>query len=150
MAPGRVIGKDGTLPWRIPEDLKHFRRVTMGHAVVMGHRTHESIGRPLPGRRNLVLSRRRGLELPGCEVVPDLDTALERAREGGDEMPMVIGGASVYEEALPKATDLFITEVSIEVEGDTFFPQVDLAEFREVERTAAETPGVTFVHWARR
>ncbi|MGM0577785.1 MAG: dihydrofolate reductase [Myxococcota bacterium] len=142
-----VIGKDGGLPWHIPGDLKHFKRNTMGHAIIMGRRTWESIGRPLPGRRNIVVSRRRDLEIPGCEVAHDLDEALALARTE-DDAPRVIGGASLYEEALPRATRLLLTEVDRDVEGDTFFPEFERSEWVEVERE--EGDGVTFLTLERR
>lgn len=136
------------LPWHLPEDLRRFRALTTGHAVIMGRRTHELIGRPLPKRRNLVLTRRPALELPGCEVVGSLDEALARVTD--DPMPFVIGGAQLYASALPKVTHVFLTEVDREAEGDTFFRALDPAEFREISREAGETDGVTFVDLVRR
>lgn len=136
------------LPWHLPEDLRRFRALTTGHAVIMGRRTHELIGRPLPKRRNLVLSRRPELELLGCEVVGSLDDALTRVTD--DPMPFVIGGAQLYASALPKVTHVFLTEVDREAEGDTFFPPLDPADFVEVTREPAETEGVTFVDLVRR
>lgn len=119
-----VIGHQGTLPWHIPEDMAHFRQVTDGHPVVMGRRTWESLPprfRPLPGRRNLVLTRRRDLAVPGAEVVGTLDEALARAREDAEQV-WVIGGAEVYAAALTVATVAEITEVDVEVPGDTYAP----------------------------
>lgn len=119
-----VIGHQGTLPWHIPEDMAHFRQVTDGHPVVMGRRTWESLPprfRPLPGRRNLVLTRRRDLAVPGAEVVGTLDEALARAREDAEQV-WVIGGAEVYAAALPVATVAEITEVDAVVPGDTYAP----------------------------
>ncbi len=142
------IGLKNGLPWRIPEDLKRFKAVTLGHAVVMGRATHESIGRPLPERRNLVVSRTASA-FPGCEVARSLDEALTLAR-ATDPMPMVIGGAQLYAEALPRATHLFLTEVDRDVEADTFFPAWNRAEWREVKRAVATTmPDVTFVDLER-
>jgi dihydrofolate reductase len=141
------IGRERGLPWRLPEDLAHFKTVTMGHAVVMGRTTHESIGRPLPGRRNVVVSRTVAA-LPGCEVARSLPEALTLAR-AHDAMPMVIGGATLYAEALPLATHLFLTEVDRDVEADTFFPAFDRAQWREVQRRAAQTAGVSFVELQR-
>lgn len=146
VARNGAIGHEGGLPWHVPEDLKHFRRVTLGHAIIMGRRTHESIGRPLPKRRNIVVSRDPDRRFEGCERAGSLEEAVEMARRGGDPMPMVIGGASLYAEALPRANRIYLTEVDREVEGDTFFPDWDRSAFREVERRpAAETPGVCFV-----
>jgi dihydrofolate reductase len=117
-----VIGSDNRLPWHIPEDMAHFREVTDGHPVIMGRRTWESLParfRPLPGRRNIVISRRPGLTLPGAEVVGSLDDALRLA---GDEETWVVGGGQVYAEALPLASVAEVTEVDIEVPGDVHAP----------------------------
>jgi dihydrofolate reductase len=134
MSRERVIGRAGGLPWHEPEDLKHFKRVTMGHALVMGRRTFESIGRPLPGRRMIVITRRAELALPpGIERAADLSAALALARET-DPAPCVIGGGEIYAQALPLATRLELTLVDRAVEGDTYFPAFDAQEWREVER----------------
>lgn len=138
-----ALGKGGALPWRIPEDLRHFRDVTRGHAVIMGRRTWDEVKRPLPGRRNLVVSRDRALSLDGATVCASLDEALERARETDPE-PCVIGGAELYRLALPHATRIELTEIDRDVDADTFF-ELDRAGFVEVARRAAETPDVTFV-----
>ena len=131
-----VIGRDGDLPWHYSEDLRHFKRVTLGHAVIMGRRTYESIGRPLPKRTNIVLSRQSELSIQGCEVVATLEAALRRAREEDPE-PCIIGGAGVYGAALPLATRIHLTQVDIEVEGDTYFPELDWEEWNVVqERTS--------------
>ena len=140
---GGVIGRNGKLPWHIPEDLKHFRRVTMGHAVIMGRKTWDEVGRPLPNRRNLVVSRDRALALPGAEVLGSMEEAIARARET-DPQPCVIGGAQIYAAALPLASRIVLTEIDREVEGDTFF-QLDRAGFRETERRQGEDPSITFV-----
>jgi dihydrofolate reductase len=137
-----VIGRDGALPWHLSEDLKHFKETTKGHAVIMGRKTHESIGRALPGRRNIVVSRSKGAVLAGCERAPSLREAIAMARRT-DPCPFVIGGASLYEEALPLATELHLTTIDRDFEGDTYFP-TDLPGFVELERRAAETPGVVF------
>lgn len=141
----RAIGRGGTLPWDVREDLRHFRRITTGHTVIMGRQTHESIGRALPKRRNIVLSRDPELHFEGCEVVPSLARAVERARTAGDPMPMVIGGARVYREALPRVTHLYITEIAGRHGGDVFFPELPPGTFRETDRRAGETAGVMFV-----
>ncbi|MBX3251460.1 MAG: dihydrofolate reductase [Myxococcales bacterium] len=146
---GGVIGaSDGHLglPWHIPEDLRRFRALTSGHAIIMGRRTHELIGRPLPKRRNVVLTRSLA-RLEGCEVARDLDDALRLVAD--DPMPFVIGGASVYAEALPRCTRLFLTEIDREVVGDAFFPAFSREDLREVAREAGESPGVTFVTYER-
>lgn len=127
----RVIGKDNQLPWRLPADLAYFKRVTMGHPVIMGRRTHESIGKPLPGRRNIVVTRQRGYVAPGCTVVGSLAEAMAAAGDA-DEVS-VIGGSSVFAETLPRADVIHLTEVDAEVEGDTFFPAFDRGPWRETE-----------------
>jgi dihydrofolate reductase len=127
-ARNRVIGRDGALPWHLPSDMKHFRELTTGGTVVMGRTTYESIPerfRPLPGRRNLVLSRTPGLALDGAEVFGGLEQALEAC---GDDC-FVIGGGATYAEALPLTDRVYATEVAAEVDGDTFFPELDDAEW---------------------
>jgi len=138
MTPDRVIGLNGDMPWHIPEDLKHFRRVTMGHAIIMGRKTHESIGRPLPRRRNIVITRNRDAEFPGCEVAHSLEEAIDMAREGGDDEPRIVGGGAIYALALPLATKLIVTEVDLSVEGDTHFPAYDLERWVESDRRMGE------------
>lgn len=125
-----VIGRDGQLPWRIPEDLRRFRQSTMGRPILMGRRTFESIGRPLPGRRNIVISRQAGLELPGCEVVSSPEAALEATRGSGELM--VIGGSTIYRYFLPLADRIFMTRVHAELAGDTHFPPLNDEEWRTV------------------
>lgn len=129
VARNGVIGREGELPWRLPDDLAHFKKITLGKPIVMGRRTYESIGRPLPGRLNLVLSR--SVEaIPGCTVVRSVDEALAAAR-GADEL-WVIGGEAVYAAFLPRADVLELTEVDALVEGDARFPDHDRAAWREV------------------
>ncbi len=142
VARNGVIGKDGALPWHLSEDLKHFKRTTDGRAIIMGRKTHDSIGRPLPKRRNIVVTRTTGAVFPGCEAAHSLDEAIALAR-GTDDCPFIIGGASLYEEALPLATELHLTTMDEDVEGDTYFPE-DLSQFEEVENRKGETPGVVF------
>ncbi len=132
MARGGVIGKAGRLPWHLPADLNHFRAITMGKPIVMGRKTHESIGRPLPGRQNIVISTHPERIAPGCAVVPSLAAALVFANSA--EEVMLIGGARLYQEALPRARRLYLTEVHAELEGDVYFPHIDRAEWREIER----------------
>lgn len=127
-----VIGADGDMPWHLPADLRHFKRVTLGKPVLMGRRTHESIGRPLPGRLNLVLTRDRHLVAPGCDVVHDMDQALAAA-EGVPEL-MVIGGAEIFRLFLPRADRILLTRVHGRFSGDTWFPDPDLADWKEVSR----------------
>lgn len=132
MGRSRVIGKDNRLPWRLREDLKHFKEITMGHTVVMGRKTHESIGQPLSGRSNIVISRNPAYRADGCTVVPSLEQALSRAA-GQDEV-FVIGGASVYAAALPLADRLYVTLIDHDFDGDAFFPSIDPRQWRETSR----------------
>jgi dihydrofolate reductase len=130
-----VIGRDNAIPWRIPEDVARFRDLTMGHAVVMGRRTWDSLPdrfRPLPGRRNVVVSRNPGWSADGAERAGSLDEAL-RLLEGAQEI-FVIGGGELYEAALPLADELLLTEIDADVDGDTLFPPFDRAAFEEVSR----------------
>jgi dihydrofolate reductase len=148
-AKNGVIGKGGALPWHLPEDLKHFRRVTTGHAIIMGRKTYESIGRPLPQRRNIVITRQPGYSAEGCEVVSSLEEAVALARTSDPE-PRVIGGAEIYRSALPLATRIFLTEVDRDVDGDVSMPAFDPRDWEEVDRHAGESPGVSFVTLKRR
>jgi dihydrofolate reductase len=134
MSRNRVIGRGNRLPWRLPADLAYFKRVTLGHPVIMGRRTWESIGRPLPGRKNIVVTRDRGYEARGAVVVGSLEEAWQAAGEADEAC--VIGGTSLFEEALPVADRIHLTEVEAEVEGDTWFPAFDRSRWtaREVER----------------
>ncbi|MFT3710450.1 MAG: dihydrofolate reductase [Archangium sp.] len=142
----RAIGVRGGLPWHVPEDLKRFKALTTGHAIIMGRKTHESIGRALPQRRNIVISR-TPRTFAGCECVSSLDEALKLVAD--DALPFIIGGAQLYAEALPKVTHLFLTEIDQQVEADTFFPALVPSQWREVKRTAGETSGVTFIDLER-
>ena len=144
ISKNRCIGKDGALPWKIPEDMKRFRAITEGHAVIMGRKTYESIGKPLEKRRNIVISRAPGLSLEGCEVVGSFADAAQLARDT-DGCPMVIGGAQVYEAALPRVTRIHLTEIDRDVDGDAFFPPFIPGEWKETGREAGETAGVSFV-----
>ncbi len=149
VADDGTIGKGGTLPWHLPEDLRHFRRLTLGHAVIMGRRTHASIGRALPQRTNIVVTRDPAYAAPGCAVARNLPEALSLARST-DAEPRVIGGASLYAEALPLTTRMYMTLVHERPSGDVFFPPFDQGAFREVARGEGETPGVEFVTLERR
>jgi len=131
MDRNRVIGRDNALPWRLPADLAHFRKVTMGHPVIMGRRTYESIGKPLGGRTNIVVSRNRSYAAQGCVIVASLAEAWKAA--GPADEVCVIGGSSLFEEALPAAEMIHLTEVDAEVPGDTYFPPFDRSEWIETE-----------------
>lgn len=146
LARNRGIGLRGALPWHVPEDLKRFKALTMGHAIIMGRKTHESIGKPLPGRRNIVVTRGDG-QFPGCEKASSLEEALRLTE--ADELPFIIGGALLYAEALPKVTHLFLTQLDRDAEADTFFPELVPSQWREVKREPGTTPGITFVELRR-
>lgn len=138
-----VIGRDNQMPWKISADLQFFKKVTMGHPVIMGRKTWESIGRPLPGRRNIVVSRNTDLKLNGAEVVHSLDEALATL----NEFPrvFVIGGEQLFTQAFPQADRLYITEIEIDVDGgDTFFEVPNQSEWKEIERTPASEGEITF------
>ena len=148
VAVGRngVIGVEGGLPWRIPEDMARFKRLTMGHALVMGRETFASIGRPLPGRVNIVLTRRPEWSHEGVEVAGSLDDALAIAASRGQDA-YIAGGAEVYQEGLAVADRIEMTEVDAEPDGDTWFPEVDWSQWRESSREPH--PGFTFVTYDR-
>ncbi|WJW75894.1 type 3 dihydrofolate reductase [Thiohalobacter sp. IOR34] len=131
MDRNRVIGKDNALPWHLPADLQYFKRMTMGKPILMGRKTHESIGRPLPGRQNIVISSNPAFEAPGCTVVHSLDEALEAA--GGAGEIMVIGGTRLFEQVLDRADRIYLTLIDHAFEGDTWFPELD-AGWVEVSR----------------
>jgi dihydrofolate reductase len=153
-----VIGIDNRLPWRLPEDLTFFKRMTRAKPLVMGRRTFDSIGRPLPGRLNIVVSRDPGFWPQGVRVCQDLESALRLADrqaiiDAAEEI-MVMGGAQIYAQALPLASRLYLTEVDTEVEGDVFFPERDESEWQEVQRVPGEPgpgqPSYHFVTYRRR
>jgi dihydrofolate reductase len=129
MSSNRVIGAAGALPWHEPEDLRFFKATTAGHAVIMGRKTWDALGRPLPKRRNLVVTRQPGFAAAGAEIFPTLEAAVAAARAGDGE-PMVIGGGEIYRRALPLATRVHLTEVRGEVAGDTTFPELDPRDWR--------------------
>lgn len=132
MAKNRVIGINNTLPWHLPADLKHFKALTMGHHIVMGRKTYESIGKPLPGRTSVVVSRNRKLKIAGCIVAHTLEQAL--AVCAVDDEIFVVGGAELYVRALPIADKLYITEIQKDAQGDAFFPVINHDEWREISR----------------
>lgn len=131
MARNRAIGFDGGMPWHLPAELKHFKASTMGKPIVMGRKTWESIGRALPGRQNIVVTRKRAYQAEGCTVVPSFDQAMEAAV--GEEV-MIIGGGQLYRQALPLADRMILTLVDCEPEADTWFPEWNKDEWREISR----------------
>jgi dihydrofolate reductase len=152
IAGNGVIGVDNRLPWRLPEDLRHFRAVTTGHAVIMGRRTWESLPKPLPERQNIVVTRRPGYQAPGAEVAGSLDAALALVRLPAPAY--CIGGAELYAAALPRADEMHVTEVAGSPAGDTSFPAWDRSDWVETERrpgagTDTGAPGCHFVTYRR-
>lgn len=131
MDENRAIGRNNQLPWHLPEDLKYFKRVTMGKPIAMGRKTYDSIGRPLPGRENIVITRRLGVTIEGCTVIHDVNDLLQR----NDEELFVIGGAEIFKEILPFADRLYVTEIREEFEADTFFPEFNLSDWELIEST---------------
>jgi dihydrofolate reductase len=130
MAKNRVIGANGAIPWHLPGELKRFKSITMGHHIIMGRRTWESIGRPLPGRTAVIVTRQRQYAVPGARIAHTLDAAIA-ACDSDDEI-FVIGGAELYAQALPRAARLYLTTVDAEVAGDTVMPEFDMRDWREV------------------
>lgn len=132
VAQNGIIGTGGTMPWHITEDFAHFKAVTLGHSVIMGRKTYESIGRPLPRRRNIVITRNAELQIEGCEMATSLEGALAMCE--GEEEVFIIGGGEIYRQAMPLAHKLYITHVGISAEGDTRFPEIYPTMWREVSR----------------
>lgn len=132
MAANRTIGIDNTLPWRCPEDLKHFKALTMGHHMIMGRKTFDSIGKPLPGRTTVVVTRNRDLKIEGCIVAHSLEEAI--AACAGDDEIFIVGGAELYAQALPLTGTLYITEIQMDVQGDAHFPEFDHSAWQEIAR----------------
>jgi dihydrofolate reductase len=130
MAKNRVIGAGNAIPWHLPEELKRFKRITLGHHIIMGRKTWDSIGRPLPGRTTVIVTRQRGTSVPEAKIAHSLDEAI--AACGDDSEIFVIGGAELYAQALARAGRLYLTTVDAEIAGDTTMPDFNLAEWREV------------------
>ena len=133
VAENRVIGRDGGLPWRLPDDLRRFKRRTQGHVVIMGRRTYESLAAPLPNRSAIVVSRSRDLDTGAATLANSLDKALDIARGRGENEVFILGGSEIYAMALPLADRLELTVVHAEIEGDTYFPEFDLAAWTITE-----------------
>jgi dihydrofolate reductase len=133
MASNRVIGLNNKMPWHLSADLKKFKQITMGSPILMGRKTYESIGKPLPGRTNIIISRNTDYQQAGCLVFNNLETALQSASELTNEL-FVIGGSDLYQTLLPLADNLYLTLINQAVAGDTYFPEIDLNEWKEVAR----------------
>ena len=142
VARNRVIGARGGMPWHLPGDLRHFKATTLGHPVIMGRRTWDSLGKPLPGRENIVVTRRRDAQIPGALVAGSLQEALSLSQ--GHDRVFVIGGAEIYALALPFADGLVLTEIDRDFDGDTMFPEWDRAAFRETRREAQAAEGLRY------
>lgn len=154
----RVIGVENRLPWHLPADLKHFKALTMGKPIVMGRKTWESIGRPLPGRENIVVSRQADFKAEGARVFASLEEALDCARAaaeaGGLDEVFVIGGETLYRQSLPHVDRVYLTEVDMAVAGDAFYPELPGDQWRESARehfvAEGDSPGYAFVSFQRR
>ena len=133
----RVIGKDNRLLWRLSDDLKNFKRVTSGHHIIMGRKTYESIGRALPNRTNVVITRNKNFQAPGCVVVHSLEAAIDLARDNGETQAIITGGGEIYQQALSIVDKMYITEVDCEIDGDAYFPEIDTSNWKLVDE----------VHW---
>ena len=132
LAQNRVIGIENRLPWKLPEDLAHFKALTLGHPILMGRKTFESLGRPLPSRRNIVISRNADYQPVGCEIATSISAAIDLCADA--EEIFFIGGAELYKQVLPIVDRLYLTEVQIEAQGDAWFPEFDRARFSEISR----------------
>ena len=142
VSQNNVIGRDNQLPWHLPEDLQYFKTVTMGKPLIMGRKTFESIGRPLPGRTNIVITRNPAWTAEGVEIVKDIEAAFDCAQiacsaSGGDEV-MVVGGEQIYRSCLARSDRLYLTRVEAEVEGDAFFPEINADDWQQVEEKLPE------------
>ncbi|MEM9417024.1 MAG: dihydrofolate reductase [Bacteroidota bacterium] len=135
-AQNNAIGKDNQLLWHLPQDMKHFKQTTMGHHMIMGRKTFESIGRPLPGRELIVVTRNPDYHAPGCKTVGNIEEALAWAEQAGEPEVLIAGGEEIYRATLPLTDKIYLTEVKTVLEGDTFFPTLDQNKWREMQRTA--------------
>ena len=146
-AENRTIGKDGALPWRIPEDMKWFREITMGKPCIMGRKTWESLPkRPLPGRTNIVVTRDRGYHAEGAVVAASLAEAIDAAARENVEEIVVIGGAQIYAEVLARTDRIYLTRVHISADADAFFPALDLSQWRSTQRVSAQTSATGLIY----
>lgn len=147
MAKNRTIGVNNTLPWRCPEDLKHFKALTMGNHMIMGRKTYDSIGKPLPGRVTVVVTRDRNLKLEGCLIAHSLSDAIAVCAK--DSQIFIVGGAEIYAQSLEFANTLYITEIQQEVSGDAHFPEFDTSQWSEISREmrSQESPSPLDYHF---
>ncbi len=145
MAKNRVIGIRNTLPWHLPEDLKHFKALTLGHHIIMGRKTYESIGRPLPGRTTVIVSRDADYRIEGCLTATCIDAAITAC--GEDPEIFFVGGAEMYAQVLPRADRLYLTEIQAEYEGDAWFPEFDHTAWKAVDRQVHVNAGGLGYHF---
>lgn len=136
MGKNRVIGKENLLPWHLPADLKHFKELTTGHPIIMGRKTYESIGKPLPNRKNIIVTRQSGFHAEGCSIANSLQQAIALAEPA--EQSFIIGGATIYQQAMDLSDTMYITLVDADIEGDAFFPEWDQNNWRETDRSDHE------------
>ncbi len=151
MARNRVIGIRNTLPWRLPDDLRHFKALTMGHHIIMGRKTYESIGRPLPGRTTVIVTRDPDYRMDGCLTATSIDAAI--ATCAGDAEIFFVGGAEMYAQVLPRADRLYLTEIQADYAGDAWFPAFDRGDWLETARDKRVSPdglGYDFVTYRRK
>ena len=139
-----AIGKANALVWRLPEDLKRFKKLTTGHPIIMGRKTYQSIGRPLPDRTNIVVTRDTNLEIPGCVVVHSAIEAIKKASEFDQKEIFIIGGAEIYKETLPLTDRLYVTKVNVNVDGDAFFPQYSSTFTKKISEEPGEFEGLKY------
>ena len=131
-----AIGKDNKLLWRLSADLKNFKRLTSGHSIIMGRKTYDSIGKPLPNRTNIIITRNKNFEAEGCLITHSLENALEIAKKKGEEEVFIIGGAQIYAQSLEKTQKIYLTQVDVEIEGDSFFPILDEKKWTCMQKEA--------------
>ena len=141
MAKNRVIGNRGDIPWRIPGEQKIFKRITLGHAVIMGRKTFESLERPLPERTNIIVTRQKDYRVEGCRVAHDLASAIKYCPPDEDEA-FICGGGQLYHEALPMADRIYLTVIPKDIPGDTYFPEFSSAEFRVIQSETIQVDGI--------
>ena len=139
-----AIGKANALLWRLPEDLKRFKKLTTGHPIIMGRKTYQSINRPLPDRTNIIVTRDENLEIPGCIIVHSVTGAIEKAKEFDREEIFIIGGAEIYKETLPLVDRLYVTKVDLDVEGDAFFPEYSNIFTKKILEESGEFEGLKY------
>ena len=132
MSENRVIGKDNQLPWHLPADLQHFKKITMGKPIIMGRKTFESIGKPLPGRNNIIITRDKNFKAQSCIVVHSIEEAISSVKDNNEIF--IIGGAELFKQTLPNIQRLYLTIIHHVFDGDTYFPEINSSEWREVER----------------